>query len=211
MLLSSQLLPLTLVPPVPLLRSVIMSGLCEMYTWIIQDSLMSSFIITSVDSLLSYKVTFTGFQHEDVDIFGAMIQLTTKGVDGENGKGPCYDLFLALWHRWTLAWGSHGAVFPQASTPSSILVIQSSFWQGRREKNQGKEKKKNVVSRKIIWTILFILFYWKGLSCFVSCLSEKIDSLAIYAETALCTISHVLCWLGWHIWVMLEFIRILST
>lgn len=64
-----------------------MSGVCERYTWIIQDNhLMSRFLITSADSLLSYKVTFTGFQDEDVDIFEAMMQPTTKGVDWEKGK-----------------------------------------------------------------------------------------------------------------------------
>lgn len=120
---------------------------------------MSSFIITSVDSLLSYKVTFTGFQDEDVDIFGAMIQLTTNGVDGENGKGPCYDLLLALWHRVNAGLGLTWCRFPTSQHSFIHTCDPKLFLTREKGKELGKEKKKNVVSRKIIWTILFILFY----------------------------------------------------
>lgn len=215
MLLSSQVLPLTLVPPVPLLRSVIMSGVCERYTWIIQDNhLMSRFLITSADSLLSYKVTFTGFQDEDVDIFEAMMQPTTKGVDWEKGKRASWwspPGAIAQGEHWL---GAH--MLPFLHEPALLRpYLWSKVLFDKGEGKRTREKEKNTVSRKIIWMILFILFYWKGISCFVSCLCEKKKQihhfLAIYAETVLCMISCVLCWLGWHIWVMLEFIRILST
>lgn len=119
-------------------------------------------------------------------------------------------LSLLLLSRWMLALvqGSDICVSPRASTlpphpwPSLLFDEEDSCME--RKNNAVSRKKTNHLDNAILFSrksIRRLIFLWKWIH----------HLLVIYAETTLCMIPHVLCWLGWHIWVMLEFIKILST
>lgn len=171
--------------------AVIVSSFYTIHTVIMQDHHpISRFAVTSANPLSPRKVTFTGFLTR---MWGPHCEWTGSLEGGRSSA-----LLGCQWAGWmlTLVKGSDTS----GSLPPPLWRTLL-FDRGRR----------------IMWVekaLEAALFYWKGIYITLfSFLAKKgiHHLLAIYAEAALCMISPVLCWWGWHIWVMLEFIRILST